>query len=164
MGSSKRWRRPRLTTANPDDQRLQRAGRVSRSSRRSPKEKVTPMDGKILNSEGQYVADIRLNEIYDLSGKKLYHLRGQKIYKPTGELVGHLNSVGSDRRLDKSTDRLFPKTRQAQCGNRAPWHSRNRARWYRDCRRRSDRHTQTPRRSKGGRLWLAAPQAPSAPT
>jgi hypothetical protein len=71
---------------------------------------VTSMDGKILNSEGQYVADIRLNEIYDLSGKKLYHLRGQKIYKPTGELVGHLNSVGSDRRLDKSTDRLFPKT------------------------------------------------------
>ena len=49
------------------------------------------MDGKILNSEGQYVADIRLNEIYDLSGKKLYHLRGQKIYKPTGELVGDLN-------------------------------------------------------------------------
>lgn len=90
--------------------RPQRAGRVSRNSRRSPKEKVTPMDGKILNSEGQYVADIRLNEIYDLSGKKLYHLRGQKIYKPTGELVGHLNSVGSDRRLDKSTDRLFPKT------------------------------------------------------
>ena len=109
MGSSKRWRRPRLTKANPDDQ-ASKGRRVSRSSRRSPKEKVTPMDGKILNSEGQYVADIRLNEIYDLSGKKLYHLRGQKIYKPTGELVGHLNSVGSDRRLDKSTDRLFPKT------------------------------------------------------
>ena len=71
---------------------------------------MTPMDGKILNSEGRYVADIRLNEIYDLSGKKLYQLRGQKIYKPTGELVGHLNSVGPDRRLDKSTDRLFPKT------------------------------------------------------
>ena len=58
--------------------------------------KSEPMDGKILNSEGQYVADIRLYEIYDLSGKKLYHLRGQKIYKPTGELVGDLNSAGSD--------------------------------------------------------------------
>ena len=30
------------------------------------------MDGKILDSEGQYVADIRANQIYDLSGKKLY--------------------------------------------------------------------------------------------
>ena len=67
------------------------------------------MDGKIFNSEGQYVADIRASKIYDLSGKKLYDLRGQKIYKPTGELVGYLNSVGGDRRLDKSTDRLFPK-------------------------------------------------------
>ena len=66
------------------------------------------MNGKIFNSEGQYVADIRASRIYDLSGRKLYDLRGQKIYKPTGELVGHLNSVGGDRRLDKSTDRLFP--------------------------------------------------------
>ena len=47
------------------------------------------MDGKILDSEGQYVAYIRANQIYDLSGKKLYDLRGQKIYKPTGELVVH---------------------------------------------------------------------------
>ena len=41
------------------------------------------MDGKVFNSEGQYVANIRANEIYDLSGRKLYYLRGQKIYKPT---------------------------------------------------------------------------------
>jgi len=67
------------------------------------------MDGKILNSNGQYVAFIRANEIYDPAGKRLYYLRGQKIYKPTGELVGHLYSVGGDRRLDKSTDRLFSK-------------------------------------------------------
>jgi hypothetical protein len=46
------------------------------------------MEGKIFNSDGQYVADIRANAIYDLAGKRLYHLRGQKIYKPTGELVG----------------------------------------------------------------------------
>ena len=67
------------------------------------------MDGKIFNSEGQYVAAVIANGIYDLSGKKLYDLRGQKIYKPTGEFVGHLNSAGADKRLDKSTDRLFPK-------------------------------------------------------
>jgi hypothetical protein len=28
---------------------------------------------------------------------------------PTGEFVGHLNSAGADKRLDKSSDRLFPK-------------------------------------------------------
>jgi len=67
------------------------------------------MDGKIFNSEGQCVAYIRESKIYDLGGRKLYDLRGQKIYKPTGELVGHLNSADGDRRLDKSTDRLFPK-------------------------------------------------------
>jgi len=67
------------------------------------------MDGKILNSNGQYVAFIRAHEIYDPAGKRLYYLRGQKIYTPTGELVGHLNSVGGDRRLVKSTDRLFSK-------------------------------------------------------
>src|SRR5882672_7486688 len=47
------------------------------------------MDGKIFDSEGHYVADIRASKIYDLSGKRLYDLRGQKIYKPTGELIGH---------------------------------------------------------------------------
>ncbi|MBR1155790.1 hypothetical protein [Bradyrhizobium sp. JYMT SZCCT0428] len=67
------------------------------------------MDGKIFNSEGQYVAVFRANEIYNLSGQKLYDLRIQKIYKPTGEFVGHLNSAGADKRLDKSSDRLFPK-------------------------------------------------------
>ena len=66
------------------------------------------MDGKIYSSSGQYVANIRANQIYDLAGHKLYDLRGQKIYKPTGELVGQLSSAAGDRRLDKSTDRLFP--------------------------------------------------------
>ena len=67
------------------------------------------MDGKIFNSDGQYVADIRANGIYDLAGRRLYDLRGLKIYKPSGELVGHLNAADGDRRLDKSTDRLFSK-------------------------------------------------------
>lgn len=65
------------------------------------------MDGKIFSSDGQYVADIRANGIYDLAGRRLYDLRGEKIYKPTGELIGHLNSKSGNRRLDKSTDRLF---------------------------------------------------------
>jgi hypothetical protein len=67
------------------------------------------MDGKIFNSEGHHVAIVRTNAIYDLSGNKLYELKGQKIYKTTGEFVGHLTSIGSDKRLDKSTDRLFSK-------------------------------------------------------
>jgi hypothetical protein len=33
------------------------------------------MDGKILNSEGEYIAFIRANAIYDLSGKRLYDLK-----------------------------------------------------------------------------------------
>jgi hypothetical protein len=65
------------------------------------------MDGRIFNSEGQCVAYVQANQIYDLAGQKLYDLRGLKIYKPTGELVGHLSSAVGDRRLDKSTDRLF---------------------------------------------------------
>jgi hypothetical protein len=68
------------------------------------------MDGKIFNSEGKYVADIRAQEIYDLASKKLYDLRGQKIYRPAGEFVGRLNSLAGDRRLDKFTDRLFQNT------------------------------------------------------
>jgi hypothetical protein len=67
------------------------------------------MDGKIFNSEGQYVAAVIANGIYDLSGKKLYDLRGQRIYKLTGEFVGHINATGADKRLDKSSDRLFPQ-------------------------------------------------------
>jgi hypothetical protein len=67
------------------------------------------MDGKIFNSEGHYVGFVRANAIYGLSGNKLYELKGQNIYKTTGELVGHLNSTGSDKRLDKSTDKLFPE-------------------------------------------------------
>jgi tricorn protease-like protein len=65
------------------------------------------MDGKIISSEGEYVAYIQANGIYDLAGKKLYDLKGQKIYKTTGELVGNLSMSTGDRRLDKYTDRLF---------------------------------------------------------
>jgi hypothetical protein len=68
------------------------------------------IDGKIYSSSGQYIADIRSNQIFDRSGNKLYDLRGKNIYKLSGELVGHLSSAAGDRRLDKSTDKLFPET------------------------------------------------------
>ena len=65
------------------------------------------MDGNIFNSQGTHVAVVVGPSIFDLSGKKLYDLRGTKIYKTTGELIGHLSSLSSERRLDKSTDKLF---------------------------------------------------------
>jgi hypothetical protein len=67
------------------------------------------MNGNIFNSEGIHVAVVLGPNIFDLSGKKLYTLKGVNIYRPSGELVGHLNDArGSEKRLDRSTDRLFP--------------------------------------------------------
>ena len=67
------------------------------------------MSGEILNSEGIRVAVVRGREIFDLTGKKLYLLKGVNIYRPSGELVGHLSDArGSEKRLDRSTDKLFP--------------------------------------------------------
>jgi hypothetical protein len=63
----------------------------------------------IFNSQGIRVAVVVDSEIYDLSGKKIYVLKGTNIHLPSGELVGHMNNAsGSDRRLARSTDRLFP--------------------------------------------------------
>ena len=68
------------------------------------------MDGKIFNSRGVQVAIVLGPTIFDLKGKKLYDLRGVNIYKLSGELVGHLTDAhSSKRRLDKSTDKLFPE-------------------------------------------------------
>ena len=67
------------------------------------------MNGNIFNSKGVHVANLVGREIFDLSGKKLYDLGGVNIYRPSGELVGHFsNTSGSEKRLDRSTDRLFP--------------------------------------------------------
>ncbi len=67
------------------------------------------MSGEILNSEGIRVAVVRGQEIFDLTGKKLYDLKGVNIYRPSGELVGHLSDArGSEKRLDRSSDKLFP--------------------------------------------------------
>ena len=68
------------------------------------------MDGNIFSSQGIHVAIARGPAIYDLKGIKLYRLKGANIYKLSGELVGHLNNVaGIEKRLDRSTDRLFAR-------------------------------------------------------
>jgi hypothetical protein len=68
------------------------------------------MSGNIFNSNGIHVGVVEGAAIFDLKGQKLYHLKGINIYRLSGELVGHLNGAaqGSDKRLDRSTDRLFP--------------------------------------------------------
>jgi hypothetical protein len=70
------------------------------------------VSGNIFNSNGVHVAVVVGAEIFDLTGRKLYDLRGTRIYRPSGELIGHLsNTGGSDKRLDRSTDRLFSRAR-----------------------------------------------------
>jgi hypothetical protein len=67
------------------------------------------MSGNIFNSNGIHVAVMDGAAIFDLKGRKLYNLKGTNIYRLSGELVGHLNGTqGSDKRLDRSTDKLFP--------------------------------------------------------
>jgi hypothetical protein len=67
------------------------------------------MSGHIINSKGDLVGVVIGSEIFELVGHKLYDLKGANIYRLSGELIGHLNSSsGSDRRLDRFTDRLFP--------------------------------------------------------
>jgi hypothetical protein len=67
------------------------------------------VSGNIFNSRGALVGIVVGSEIFDPTGRKLYDLKGVNIYRPSGELVGHFNSsMGSEKRLDRSTDRLFP--------------------------------------------------------
>ena len=67
------------------------------------------MSGNIFNSNGAHVGLVNGLDIFDLRGQKIYRLKGINIYRLSGELVGHLNeAAGSDKRLDRSTDRLFP--------------------------------------------------------
>ncbi|HMI14007.1 MAG TPA: hypothetical protein VK678_08080 [Bradyrhizobium sp.] len=67
------------------------------------------MNGNIFNSKGIHVGVVTGAAIFDLKGAKLYDLKGVNIYRISGELVGHLNDAqGAEKRLDRSTDRLFP--------------------------------------------------------
>jgi hypothetical protein len=67
------------------------------------------VDGKISNSRGIHVGMVAGPTIFDLKGQKLYDLKGTNVHKLSGELVGHLpaDARGSERRLDKSADKLF---------------------------------------------------------
>lgn len=67
------------------------------------------MSGNIFNSQGIHVGVVDGPTIFDLAGRKLYNLKGTNIYRLSGELVGHLSAAqGTEKRLDRSTDRLFP--------------------------------------------------------
>ena len=67
------------------------------------------MSGNVFNSEGTHVGVVIGPAIFNLGGQKLYGLKGTSIYRLSGELVGHLSDASSsDKRLDRSTDRLFP--------------------------------------------------------
>jgi hypothetical protein len=48
--------------------------------------------------------------VFGLKSQKLYDLKGSNIYKLNGDLVGHLSDArGKEKRLDKTTDKLFPE-------------------------------------------------------
>jgi hypothetical protein len=69
------------------------------------------MDGKLFNSRGVHVGRVLGPSILDLGGLRIYDLKGTNVYKLSGELVGHLPADvrSSERRLDKSADKLFRK-------------------------------------------------------
>ena len=69
------------------------------------------MNGNIFNSKGVHVGVVIGDEVFGLKGQRLYDLKGSNIYKLNGDLVGHLpDARGKDKRLDKTTDKLFPST------------------------------------------------------
>jgi hypothetical protein len=76
---------------------------------RAPRGRRQIVDGNILNSRGAHVGMVVGSSIFDLRGQKIYDLKGTNVYKLSGELVGHLpaDARGSERRLNKSADRLF---------------------------------------------------------
>jgi hypothetical protein len=72
-------------------------------------DKEAGMSDHIINSKGNLVGVVIGSAIFDLVGHKLYDVKGANLYRLSGELIGHLyNSSGSERRLDRFTDRLFP--------------------------------------------------------
>ena len=67
------------------------------------------MNGNIFNSKGVHVGVVT-DAVFGLKGQKLYDLKGSNIYKLNGDLVGHLSDArGAEKRLDKTTDKLFPE-------------------------------------------------------
>ena len=72
------------------------------------------MNGNIFNSKGVHVGVVTGDAVFGLKGQKLYDLKGSNIYKLNGDLVGHLSDARSkEKRLDKTTDKLFPKVKRS---------------------------------------------------
>jgi hypothetical protein len=68
------------------------------------------VNGNIFDSKGVHVGVVMGDAVFGLKGKKLYDLKGSNIYKLNGDLVGHLSDArGKEKRLDKTTDKLFPE-------------------------------------------------------
>ena len=68
------------------------------------------MNGNIFNSNGVHVGVVTGDAVFGRKGQKLYDLKGSNIYKLNGDLVGHLSDPrGKEKRLDKTTDKLFPE-------------------------------------------------------
>lgn len=75
----------------------------------APTERVFTVN--IFNSRGIHVGVVRGASIFDLNGQRLYRLKGNNIYRLSGELIGHLpGGRGTEKRLDRSADRLFNRT------------------------------------------------------
>jgi hypothetical protein len=73
-------------------------------------ERMPVMNGNIFNSKGVRVGVVTGDAVFGLKGQKLYDLKGAGIYKLNGDLVGHLSDArGKEKRLDKTTDKLFPE-------------------------------------------------------
>jgi hypothetical protein len=69
------------------------------------------VDGNIFNSKGVRVSVVIDDAVFGLKGQKLYDLMGSNIFKLNGDLVGHLSDArAKEKRLDKTTDKLFPST------------------------------------------------------
>jgi hypothetical protein len=68
------------------------------------------VNGNIFNSKGVHVGVVTGDAVFGLKGQKLYDLKGSNIYKLNGDLVGHFSDArGKEKRLDKTTDKLFPE-------------------------------------------------------
>ena len=68
------------------------------------------MNGNIISSKGVHVGVVTGDAVFGLNGQKLYDLKGSNIYKLNGDLVGHFSDArGKEKRLDKTTDKLFPE-------------------------------------------------------
>jgi hypothetical protein len=94
---------PRFVSLSPANKRSLCRG--------APRDRRQVVDGTIFNSRGVRVGMVLGPSIFDPRGQKLYDLKGTNVYKLSGELVGHLplDVRSSERRLDKSADKLFRK-------------------------------------------------------